>query len=94
MEKTFTQTSKFCSFTEKPFTYPDADRKRPPVPGHDDRPIRGLKTTKDFIKQNAVENIMSVPKVPEKNFVDTKRGDKQHLTPSGLEPKYIHKKVS
>ena len=36
---------------------------------------------------------MSVPKKPEKNFVDTKGGDKQPLDPSGLEPKYIHKKV-
>ena len=54
----------------------------------------GIKTTKDFIKQNAVETIMSVPKKPAKNFVDTKKGDKQPLEPSGLEPKYINKKVS
>merc|ERR1712243_124205 len=52
----------------------------------------GLKTTKDFITTNAVENIMSVPKKPEKNFVDTRGGDKQPLEPSGLEPRYIHKK--
>lgn len=75
-----------------PFQYPDADRKRPSVPRREDQPIMGLKTTKDFIKQNAVENIMSVPKKPQKNFVDTKGGDKQPLETSGLEPKYIHKK--
>lgn len=75
-----------------PFKYPDDDRKKPSVPRRDEQPILGLKTTKDFIKQNAVENIMSVPKKPEKNFVDTKGGDKQPLDPSGLEPKYIHKK--
>ena len=37
---------------------------------------------------------MSVPGKPEKNFVDTKKGDKQFLETSGMEPKYIHKKVS
>ena len=53
----------------------------------------GLKTTKNFITQNAVEAIMSVPAKPEKNFVDTKKGDKQYLDTSGMEPKFIHKKV-
>lgn len=77
---------------KKPFHYPDEDKKRPPVPSKEDRPIMGIKTTKDFIKQNAVENIMSVPKRPAKNFVDTKKGDTQPLEPSGLEPKYILKK--
>jgi len=77
---------------KKPFTYPDTDSRRPPIPRKDDRPIMGIKTTKDFIKQNAVENIMSVPKKPAKNFVDTKKGDKQPLQPSGLEPVYVHKK--
>ena len=80
-------------FTEKKFEYPDNARKRPPVPTQQDKPIMGLKTTKNFIKQNAVENIMSVPKKPEKNFVDTKIGDKQPLDPSGLEPVYVHRKV-
>ena len=37
---------------------------------------------------------MSVPKQPKKNFVDTKKGDKQFLEPSGMEPKFINKKVS
>jgi len=77
---------------KKKFEYPDNDRKRPPVPKQQDKPIMGLKTTKNFIKQNAVENIMSVPKKPEKNFVDTRGGDKQPLDPSGLEPVYVHRK--
>ena len=54
----------------------------------------GLKTTKDFIKKNAVENIMSVAKKPAKAFADTRNGDTFPLNPSGLEPKYVHKKVS
>merc|ERR1712226_902640 len=74
------------------FQYPDNDSKKPAVPKRDERPIMGLKTTKNFITQNAVENIMSVPKQPNKNFVDTKKGDKHLLDPSGLEPKFIHKK--
>ncbi len=36
---------------------------------------------------------MSVPKKPQKNFVDTRGGDKQPLEPSGMEPKYTHKRV-
>jgi len=74
------------------FAYADADRKRPPVPKKDDLPIMGLKTTKNFITQNAVENIMSVPKKAEKNYVDTRSGDKHPLETSGLEPHFIHKK--
>ena len=54
----------------------------------------GLKTTKNFIKNNAIENIMSVAAKPAKNMVDTKGGDKQPLPNSGLEPKYVHKKVT
>ena len=79
---------------EKPFAYPDAEHRKPLVPRKNEQPIIGLKTTKDFIKLNAVDNIMSVAKKPAKNFVDTKKGDKQPLETSGLEPKYVHKKVS
>lgn len=74
------------------FNYPDEQRRKPLVPKKEDMPIMGLKTNKNFITQNAVENIMSVPRRPAKNFVDTKKGDKHLLDPSGLEPVYIHKK--
>lgn len=74
------------------FKYPDDSSRRPAVPTQDDKPVMGLRTTKNFITQNAVENIMSVPRKPEKNFVDTKGGDKQALDKSGMEPKYVHKK--
>jgi len=53
----------------------------------------GLKTTKNFITTNAVQNITSVPKRAEKIYVDTRKGDKNYLEPSGLEPVFIHKKV-
>jgi len=74
------------------FKYPDDESRRPAVPKQTDKPVMGLRTTKNFITQNAVENIMSVPKKPEKNFVDTRGGDKQALERSGMEPKYVHKK--
>jgi len=54
----------------------------------------GLRTTRNYINDNAVENIKSVPPRPNKTYVDTRRGDKHSLIPSGLEPVYLHKKVS
>lgn len=83
----------YLCFAETEFHYPDEDRSRPPVPKHDDKPLMGLKTTKNFITTNAVENITSVPRKPEKKFVDTRIGDTQNLIPSGLEPVFILKKV-
>lgn len=80
-------------FLEREFHYPDEERKRPNVPPKQDQPLMGLKTTKNFITTNAVQNITSVPKKPEKIYVDTKKGDKNYLEPSGLEPVFIHKKV-
>lgn len=74
------------------FKYDDDSQKRPPVPRAEDAPVMGIKTNKNFITQNAVSNIMSVPKRPEKNHVDTKKGDKQPLELSGLAPKYVNKK--
>lgn len=58
-----------------------------------DRPLLGVKTNKNFVSQNAVDAIMAVPKKPEKNLVDTRKGHKFSLDPSGLEPVYIKKKV-
>ena len=53
----------------------------------------GIKTSKNFISQNAVDNIMSVSKKPEKTTIDTRKGDKFPLDPSGLVPVYIKKRV-
>jgi hypothetical protein len=33
-----------------------------PVPKHNEKPVMGLKSNKNFIVTNAVENILSVPK--------------------------------
>merc|ERR1712141_248115 len=74
------------------FKYPDAERSKPAVPKAKDTPLMGLKTTKNFITTNAVENITAVPKNPAKKFVDTRNGDCQNLIPSGYEPVFVHKK--
>ncbi|RNA39545.1 enkurin [Brachionus plicatilis] len=70
------------------------DKIKPSVPDPvKDRPLLGIKTNKNFISQNAVDTIMAVPKKPEKNFVDTRKGDKFKIEPSGLEPVYVKKKT-
>ncbi|XP_038044913.1 enkurin-like [Patiria miniata] len=74
------------------FKYPDEDKRKPMVPKKEDRPLMGLKSNKNFITTNAVENIMSVPKKPAANFVDTAKGSTHPLEPSGLVPKYLNKK--
>jgi len=77
---------------KKSFTYPDDEKKRPAVPKHTEKPLMGLRSTKNFITTNAVENIMSVPKKPGKKFADTRGGATHDLDPSGLTPKYVNKK--
>jgi len=77
---------------KQPFKYPDEETRKPLVPKKEDRPLMGLKSNKNFITTNAVENIMSVPKRPAANFVDTAKGSTHPLEPSGLVPKYLNKK--
>ncbi|CAD8062942.1 unnamed protein product [Paramecium sonneborni] len=47
---------------------------RPPVPKKDEKPIHGLKSNKNYIVTNAVENILSAPKqiVDEKPWTEKK----------------------
>uniref|UniRef100_A0A671L1S0 Enkurin-like n=1 Tax=Sinocyclocheilus anshuiensis TaxID=1608454 RepID=A0A671L1S0_9TELE len=66
---------------------------KPPIPARTDKPLMGLHSNKNFIKTNAVENIMTVPKKPQPVYAYTKKGDKQLLEKSGLIPKYIKKKM-
>lgn len=44
------------------------------MPGVNDKPVLGLKSNKNFIVTNAVENILSVPKAPktEVNWIEKK----------------------
>uniref|UniRef100_A0A671KWB0 Enkurin-like n=1 Tax=Sinocyclocheilus anshuiensis TaxID=1608454 RepID=A0A671KWB0_9TELE len=70
----------------------DELHSKPPIPARTDKPLMGLHSNKNFIKTNAVENIMTVPKKPQPVYAYTKKGDKQLLEKSGLIPKYIKKK--
>lgn len=71
------------------------DKKKEPVPANNsaERPLLGIKTSKNYVSQNAIDAIMAVPKKPERNFVDTRYGSKFSLDPSGLVPVYVRKKV-
>ena len=68
----------------------DPNRK-PPVPRHDEKPLMGIRTNKNFVNTNAVENIMSVAKKPLPKYVDTRNGDTSLLEKSGLVPKFLNK---
>lgn len=62
------------------------EKKRPPVPKKDEKPIMGLTSDKNFIVANAVENILAAPKVKENSKKDyTKKKD------YGKTPKYLQK---
>merc|ERR1712122_409534 len=61
---------------------------KPPVPKHNEQPLLGMKTNKNFVAQNAVDTIMTVPRKPEKNIVDSRKGTKYPLDSSGLTPVY------
>ena len=51
---------------KRPETIPTRKKKKmyrmPPVVAKDDQPIMGLKSNKNFIVSNAVENILAPPK--------------------------------
>ena len=82
----------FDFILETDFRYGDEGQRKPPVPKHTEKPVMGIKSNKNFINTNAVENIMSVPKKPAANFADSKHGATHPLEPSGLTPKYVNKK--
>ena len=69
----------------------DASHK-PPVPRHDEHPVMGTKTDKNFIKSNAMENINSTAKKSDPKYVDSQSGTSHTLDPSGLVPKFVMKK--
>ena len=64
--------------TKRPKTIPTRPKKKiyrkPPVVAKDDQPIMGLKSNKNFIVSNAVENILAPPKtIPQKTNYRNKR---------------------
>ncbi|XP_042187987.1 enkurin [Callorhinchus milii] len=57
-----------------------------------EKPIMGLQSKKNFVHNNVMDILMKVPKKPVPIYVDTKRGNKNLLEPSGLVHKYLKKK--
>ncbi|XP_032871738.1 enkurin [Amblyraja radiata] len=76
---------------------PDREPYKVPVDGiissiPTDKPLMGLHTKKNFVESNIAEVKMSVPKKPVPIYVDTKRGNRNLLEPSGLLPTLLHRK--
>lgn len=66
------------------FSY-DCKHKKDPVPGAADKPVHGLKSNKNFIVTNAIENILSVAKKSEEEVDWQKKKD------FGKTPEYLNK---
>ncbi|XP_076827360.1 enkurin [Brachyhypopomus gauderio] len=78
---------------KKAFSYGHCNQPRKPhVPAKTEAPLMGIHTKKNFVKSNAIGNIMAVPPLPRPAYVHTVHGDKELLDNSGLVPKYIRKK--
>ncbi|KAG7487446.1 hypothetical protein MATL_G00023490 [Megalops atlanticus] len=77
---------------KKPFTYADDGLRKPQLPARTEHPPVGMGSKRDFIKTNAIDTILAVPRKPQLIYADTRRGDKQPLETSGLLPKYVKKK--
>jgi len=67
--------------------------KKPSVPrANDNTYAKNQNQSKDFISNNAIENINSVARKPNASYVDTKMGHRNDLLSSGLVPNYTLKK--
>lgn len=71
------------TFLEK-FSY--GDRRKDTVPDRKDKPILGLKTSKNFLEANAVDAIQTVPKVTK-----AQPADFLHKADFGRVPAYLRK---
>ncbi|XP_076147454.1 enkurin [Alosa pseudoharengus] len=94
-EKYLHKHSKEVKSTAKKNVFDSVDEfkpRKPRVPPKSDKPLMGIHTKKDFVKTNAIESIMAVPRKPQPIYVDTKKGDKHLMEKSGLVPKYLKKK--
>ena len=43
--------------------HPECKMKKPPIPGINDKPIQGIKSNKNYILSNAIDNILMRPKL-------------------------------
>ncbi|GAB1603574.1 enkurin-like [Argonauta hians] len=66
--------------------------KKSDLPDKTDIPMYGMRTTKNFITENAVKAITALPKKVATKYCDTRNGDSHLLLPSGFRPHFIQKK--
>jgi hypothetical protein len=73
--------------------------RKPVIPSKQEKPLMGLKSSKDYVTENAVEAILQVPKRPHKEEIDYLRKEDMGQTPSYLhevkkeveeEKEYVH----
>ncbi|KAJ9575740.1 hypothetical protein L9F63_007386 [Diploptera punctata] len=57
-----------------------------------DEEVKKCTTHRNFCHKNIIQAVRLAPRQPQRNYVDTKKGDAHPLEPSGLEPHYILKK--
>lgn len=84
--------SKEPHIEKRSFTYPDEDRRKPPVPTLKEMLPKPAEPTKNFIKENVRNVLRTAPPKPIPKTVDTKNGDIVVLEFSGLVPKFCMKK--
>eukprot|EP00758_Cryptobia_borreli_P001585 Tbor_TRINITY_DN2363_c0_g1::TRINITY_DN2363_c0_g1_i1::g.97::m.97 len=71
------------------FTREEVRERRPDVIKRDDKPVMGLKSDKNFVTANAVENMISIPKpMPEELALGV------HKSTFARVPEYIHTRKS
>ncbi|KAJ8396790.1 hypothetical protein AAFF_G00013890 [Aldrovandia affinis] len=78
--------------SDKIVPFSEDSLKRMSISTRTDNSWMQTQSKKDFIKSNAIENILTPPRKPRASYAFTKNGDKQLLEPSGLVPKYVNKK--
>jgi len=61
------------------------DRRKGPIPPKDEKPVMGIKTTKNFITANAVEAILQVPRVVEVGELNYLKKEDYGKSPAYLE---------
>ena len=68
--------------------YTGKEKRRPPVPKKEEKPILGLTSDKNYIIANAVENILVAPKVKKKR---SRLHQEKGLWQNAEMPKYLQK---
>lgn len=73
------------------FKYSDKGRKAM-LPKQSEKSVVAVRSEVDYIAENALKNIKSVASEAQRNVVDSRKGSKQVLERSGLEPVFVFKK--